>query len=541
MYKLKYIFILIITFVITSCSTDQVEIALGIADPIEVSVSETSVQDPVTRATLAGPVTYFETGDAIGIFVVDKSGNVVKSNVKYTYNGTSWNPESGAAITYSRDHKYYAYYPYTASVAGAPTSNTAYKDYPSADVVLKNLASNWTVQSDQSTKANYKKSDLMTAAYKGAGVDNNAVVFQMNHRMGLAIVSMSKKTVSGQKYEMKQDPSYTWTYGTATLTSSNKFTTRIPYTSSSKYYYIIKASTATTLSASNTMTTTSGSGNSWSTSVTISAGKYKAVSAPQPSIDASSTIVYEMKVGDVLFADGAMGRDASEYGSDRVPVALVFSTTTSTKDKALGYKHGYAMALHDLGKGTQVLWSDLTDNPTEHYLTTNDAATIKADMDGLTYNRKLTKRSNYSSIKSHYPAIELARTYNDKSSNVVSGASEWYLPSTGQWWTMLKNFASLSDTGYHSLADGSGDNGFYYESGADKVIKNFAAFLSSKGVSFDNLDNTGDKTYWTSSEFNSEHTWYLALWRTGEIYFHVIRFKRDSEKDLWRIRPVCAF
>jgi len=179
MYKLKYIFILIITFVITSCSTDQVEIALGIADPIEVSVSETSVQDPVTRATLAGPVTYFETGDAIGIFVVDKSGNVVKSNVKYTYNGTSWNPESGAAITYSRDHKYYAYYPYTASVAGAPTSNTAYKDYPSADVVLKNLASNWTVQSDQSTKANYKKSDLMTAAYKGAGVDNNAVVFQI--------------------------------------------------------------------------------------------------------------------------------------------------------------------------------------------------------------------------------------------------------------------------------------------------------------------------------------------------------------------------
>ena len=541
MYKLKYIFILIITFVITSCSTDQVEIALGIADPIEVSVSETSVQDPVTRATLAGPVSYFESGDAIGIFVVDKSGNVVKSNVKYTYNGTSWNPESGAAITYSRDHKYYAYYPYTASVAGAPTSSTAYKDYPSANVVLKNLASSWTVQSDQSTKANYKKSDLMTAAYKGTGVDNNAVVFQMNHRMGLAIVSMSKKTVSGQKYEMKQDPSYTWTYGTATLTSSNKFTTRIPYTSSSKYYYIIKASTATTLSASNTLaTTTSGKGNSWSMSVTIAAGKYKAVPAPQPSIDASTTIVYEMKVGDVLFADGAMGRDASEYGSDRVPVALVFSTTTSTKDKALGYKHGYAMALHDLGKGGQIMWSDLTDNPTGHFLASNDAATIKADMDGLTYNRKLTKRSNYSSIKSHYPAIELARTYNDKSANVVSGASEWYLPSTGQWWTMLKNFASLSDTGNTSL-DETDDSGFYYDSGAEKVIANFAAFLSGKGVSFDNLDNTGDKTYWTSSEFSTTQTWYLALWAGGEIYLHRARTKDDHQEDLWRIRPVCAF
>lgn len=541
MYKLKYIFILVITFAFFSCSTDQVEIALGIADPIEVSVSEASVQDPVTRATLAGPVSYFESGDAIGIFVVDKSGNVVKSNVKYTYNGTSWNPESGAAITYSRDHKYYAYYPYTASVAGAPISNAAYKDYPSADVVLKNLASSWTVQSDQSTKANYKKSDLMTAAYKGAGVDNNAVVFQMNHRMGLAIVSMSKKTVSGQKYEMKQDPSYTWTYGTATLTSSNKFTTRIPYTSSSKYYYIIKASTATTLSASNTLaTTTSGKGNSWSMSVTIAAGKYKAVSAPQPSIDASTTIVYEMKVGDVLFADGAMGRDASEYGSDRVPVALVFSTTTSTKDKALGYKHGYAMALHDLGKGGQIMWSDLTDNPTGHYLSSNDAATIKADMDGLAYNRELTKRSNYSSIKSHYPAIELARTYNDKAANVVSGASEWYLPSTGQWWTMLKNFASLSDTGYTTITV-DGDGGFYYGSGAEKVISNFATFLSGKGVTFDNLDNTGSKTYWTSSEYNSQHTWYLALWSSGEIYFHWSRVKRDKDQDLWRIRPVCAF
>jgi len=275
-------------------------------------------------------------------------------------------------------------------------------------------------------------------------------------------------------------------------------------------------------------------------SVTIAAGKYKAVPAPQPSIDASTTIVYEMKVGDVLFADGAMGRDASEYGSDRVPVALVFSTTTSTKDKALGYKHGYAMALHDLGKGGQIMWSDLTDNPTGHFLASNDAATIKADMDGLTYNRKLTKRSNYSSIKSHYPAIELARTYNDKSANVVSGASEWYLPSTGQWWTMLKNFASLSDTGNTSL-DETDDSGFYYDSGAEKVIANFAAFLSGKGVSFDNLDNTGDKTYWTSSEFSTTQTWYLALWAGGEIYLHRARTKDDHQEDLWRIRPVCAF
>lgn len=542
MYKLKYIFILIITFVITSCSTDQVEIALGIADPIEVSVSETSVQDPVTRATLAGPVTYFETGDAIGIFVVDKSGNVVKSNVKYTYNGTSWNPESGAAITYSRDHKYYAYYPYTASVAGAPTSNTAYKDYPSADVVLKNLASNWTVQSDQSTKANYKKSDLMTAAYKGAGVDNNAVVFQMNHRMGLAIVSMSKKTVSGQKYEMKQDPSYTWTYGTATLTSSNKFTTRIPYTSSSKYYYIIKASTATTLSASNTMTTTSGSGNSWSTSVTISAGKYKAVSAPQPSIDASSTIVYEMKVGDVLFADGAMGRDASEYGSDRVPVALVFSTTTSTKDKALGYKHGYAMALRNIYNNNKICWSDLLDqNPTGNLLFTSDPTIIKADWDGLTYTRKITKRSDYNSIKAHYQVFELTRTYNDTLSNKVAHASEWYLPSIGQWWLIMKNFANLKDTGYFTLAIPSdkSDCGFYYESGGFEAAEAYNNFLSDKGVTYHPI--LTNKCYDTSTEGTLKNRWYFTLWPDGQIYYHISRLKNDVYDGIWIIRPVLAF
>lgn len=442
MYKLKYIFILVITFAFFSCSTDQVEIALGIADPIEVSVSEASVQDPVTRATLAGPVSYFESGDAIGIFVVDKSGNVVKSNVKYTYNGTSWNPESGAAITYSRDHKYYAYYPYTASVAGAPISNAAYKDYPSADVVLKNLASSWTVQSDQSTKANYKKSDLMTAAYKGAGVDNNAVVFQMTHKMGLATFALKSKTISGQKYHLDSDPTYTWTYSTVTFTSSDNFTASVPYLYNSKYYRIVRPSTNTTISAAKS--TTVDDTYDWSFTVNVSSSKYKDYTLPDPSFDAQTSLTYTLQDGDILYSDGAVSRsEADGVFSDKNAIGIVFTTKTSAADQARGWTHGYAIALNNAGMTT---WGPDGEAPVAGK---NNHEGFN-DLDGYDETVKLVNKGNY-------PAANMAWNFvaKTKSGGNVSSMSpklsHWYLPSAGQMYVFLTDFGGLPKTpnGYH--------------------------------------------------------------------------------------------
>lgn len=554
MYKLKYIFIFIIAFAFSSCSTDQVEIALGIADPIEVTVSETSLQDPVTRATLAGPVTYFESGDAIGIFVVDKSGNVVKSNVKYTYNGTSWNPESGAAITYSRDHKYYAYYPYTASVAGAPTSSTAYKDYPSADVVLKNLASSWTVQSDQSTKANYKKSDLMTAAYKGTGVDNNAVVFQMTHKMGLATFALKSKTISGQKYHLDSDPTYTWTYSTVTFTSSDNFTAGIPYLYNSKYYRIVRPSTNTTISAAKS--TTVDDTYDWSFTVNVSSSKYKDYTLPDPSFDAQTSLTYTLQDGDILYSDGAVSRSEAEgVFSDKNAIGIVFTTKTSAADQARGWTHGYAIALNNAG---MAYWGPDGVAPVEGRTNPDGFK----DLEGYDETVKLVNNGNY-------PAATMAWNYKAKTksggtiSSMSSKLSHWFLPSAGQMYVFLTDFGGLEKT------PATIDNEYtsrWSEGSAtilmDALNKRMKKMADAAGYDIDYLIKSlgsGDAFFWCSTpssrdisgvvkaQDGTEHTglctaFKTQFWDDNAIWFDNVGNGWDDLRHcLCKVRPFIAF
>ena len=58
-----------------------------------------------TRATDNGAVTTFESGDRIGIIVLDGSGNVLSDNIPYKYNGSAWsfdnaNGEGKTALYY---------------------------------------------------------------------------------------------------------------------------------------------------------------------------------------------------------------------------------------------------------------------------------------------------------------------------------------------------------------------------------------------------------------------------------------------------------
>lgn len=121
--------------------------------------------------------TYFESGDAVGIYVVGYNGSNPGSlatsgnlydNVKYSY-ATSW---TGEQVLYWPDKTtpadFYAYYPY-----GTPGSVTAYP---------------FAVGSDQSAASAYKASDFVWGKASGVAPTSNVVNIPTRHIMSNAVL-----------------------------------------------------------------------------------------------------------------------------------------------------------------------------------------------------------------------------------------------------------------------------------------------------------------------------------------------------------------
>ncbi len=132
-----------------------------------------------TKAVNNGYLTTFEAGDVIGVTGVDKNGNIldVCNNVRFTYhkdtliNGAIWSSflnERGYSFVERVDGaSYFAYYPYDARWNGHK---------------LEDIISSFDVLEDQSTKAAFDSSDLMTTdgyIYPSAGL----LSMEMDHKM----------------------------------------------------------------------------------------------------------------------------------------------------------------------------------------------------------------------------------------------------------------------------------------------------------------------------------------------------------------------
>ena len=144
-----------LTICATASSFDE---ALTVpADRLSFSVTRTPTQD--------GNTATFNTGDAIGIFIV-KDGAIIDgvNNMKFTYQAATadvearWTPPAGSQIYYYAGATYIAYFPYTNGVTIDPSQSTA-------DIIVS-LSNNALLQpaADQSTAASYAASDLMTAS-----------------------------------------------------------------------------------------------------------------------------------------------------------------------------------------------------------------------------------------------------------------------------------------------------------------------------------------------------------------------------------------
>jgi len=143
----------------------------------------------------------------------------------------------------------------------------------SSELFLGNVSSGWTVETDQSTDANYRLSDLQVAMQEGAEKDaNNKLTINMKHRFGLAIIAMGSKSVpSTRTYNISSVGAFSFAYDAANTTcyAIGKFDGAQPYRvgtsdidGTSKYYYIVNL-----VKTTNSYTLKSAYGTKYNTTI----------------------------------------------------------------------------------------------------------------------------------------------------------------------------------------------------------------------------------------------------------------------------------
>ena len=163
-------FVIMTMALLASCGKSEEPTPTPDAVPIRIATAVTRVTDYA-----------FETGDNVGLFVVNEpknlqiSGNHV-DNCRFTFDGTKWN--AGKEIYWldaSTKADFYCYYPYTSSVP----STTAFP---------------FQISQDQSLESGYKTSDFMWGKVQGIAPTPDPVMITVSHRMSCLIVKLKAGT-----------------------------------------------------------------------------------------------------------------------------------------------------------------------------------------------------------------------------------------------------------------------------------------------------------------------------------------------------------
>lgn len=250
-------------------------------------------------------------------------------------------------------------------------------------------------------------------------------------------------------------------------------------------------------------------------------------------------------IGDYLFSDGTWG--ALENNMGKTPIAIIFSTKTSTTDSLLGWTHGYAMALKNAS--TSCAWCP---NSSSGYLANPTGVTFGGinngltDKDGYTHTKAIVDyTTNHGlTLETDFPATYYATTYYN--SNVVSAPSNtsgWYMPSAGQFFDFFINLGGMNNyasdaannnMGYVNYAD------CMYWSGQDiTCANNLNKYLKSlAGGTFDLFTSNDNTNFWSSSE-SSKYEKYRAQFSAGSNDMYIGAYTDGTL--LLQARPVIAF
>jgi hypothetical protein len=478
----------------------------------------------MTRATVDGN---WGTGGYIAVqeggttkqYTVDSNGNITSSSPFY------WESKANISVT--------SWYPYSASM---PPS--------------------WTVNSNQSTAANYGGSDFLYASNTFTYSGGSSNKLQYTHETAKVVINIVKANdvtsasnisfvtigTSGTPIDLSGTIGSTGAIS-ATGTATGYIT---PYQTTSSTY-------AATYSALVIPQDMNGKqfiaikvvgGNTFyykpSTSTSLSGGYVYTYNVTVPS---STT-----NVGDYYFSDGSWGTLAVHANSTVWPIGVIFSNSPSTKDQSYGWKHGYAMALTYASTGC--VWGPTGTDESELINYNVTYTTVIANKDGYTETHAV-KDAHSSTLQSNYPAFYYALNYGTSevggtlytAPNVSSG---WYLPSVGQWYDILINLGGLS-TVPSSLANNNSTMCWgpsITKTCVDK-INTYLSVLSNYGYTINPFyyNTTGSSTdyedYWSSTEYDGDEA--RNTFFNDTSFSDFLGLDGNVKTDMWKVRSVIAF
>lgn len=175
-------------------------------------LDDAKVVYPDTWTAHSFPKTSFGENDAVGLYVVNKFNQIVAENVQLTKtkgadNTFAWKTKDNKNFSFSTDNKYFAYYPYSASMTkGEGTATTAKEFFKTK---ISSLSNDDNVVADQSAKETLLAQDFQVATGT-VGPEAGSIVFNMEHQMGLAVLHMLGSNNGTVKFNTD---SYKYFYG----------------------------------------------------------------------------------------------------------------------------------------------------------------------------------------------------------------------------------------------------------------------------------------------------------------------------------------
>ena len=493
----------------------------------------------------------YASGDALGMYIVDKNHKVVKANVQLTTtDGNNWNFSSSQKFNSPLSYDYFLYYPYQADgLAGAPKEGDAVSvnsgtNQISASDFFSGAISEWGKRFDtssgntidQSDIAKMNSFDLQIGKADDLGESGTTINFRsMTHAMGLAEIVLDKTRFTNRIcYLVGYEEYPTWN-GTTTSYASSCIKNHTMYgIADHRYVSIVKPG------ENSFMSTTVK--DAWKGEVKLSpaANEVKSGTA-YSSINPTTPHAYTLAVGDIYYSDGAISHQEDDLisTSERIPIGIVGYTTMNGDgnywtEKGVSGKGGHAlvMCLKTIGStgstdiGTRYAW----------YSSNIDADRTKVNSKDLIVN---SYNQSYGSGYTETAALIGGAAAAAKNYNTLRATSPkctgWFLPSAGQY------YAVMSQLGGGISPDTWEINEFF--GNTITVTKNINTKLKKVGDSnYTEFFGDNNTWAWTSSEFSSAYAVFIDSGvddskGSGSVRFCSYRYKTDQNT----VRPFLAF
>ena len=523
----------------------------------------------------------YASGDALGMYIVDKNHKVVKANVQLTTtDGKNWNFSSSQKFNGSLSYDYFLYYPYQADgLAGAPKEGDAVSvnsgtNQISASDFFSGAISEWGKRFDtssgntidQSDIAKMNSFDLQIGKADDLGESGTTINFRsMTHAMGLAEIVLGKTRFTDCICYLEGYEGYPTWKGTTTSYASSSIKNHTMYgIADHRYVSIVKP-------GENSFISTTVK-DAWKEEVKLSPAANEAKSGTAySSINPTTPHAYTLAVGDIYYSDGAISHQEDDpiSTSERIPIGIVGYTTMNGDgnywtEKGVSGKGGHAlvMCLKTIGS------TGSTVDAQEDYKKNGDnGAKVKAyignmyawcsspsynrdekDMENVNSKDKIVKSKNlpYGSGYAETDTLiqkwgsDAAAAYQAKNYSTLPAPTNkctgWFLPSVGQY------YAAMSQLGGGMSSDW--EIGQFFSNMKDVTTK-----INDK------LKKVGDSNYtdyteffgavntwaWTSSEFSSRCAVYIDSGVDNTKGSGSVLFGDCGKQGTKPVRPFLAF